>query len=163
MTESVDYYFHRACQLDDSAWQTLLATLDSDEETRLDSLEYTDRSWSSRGQLLPRRGKSQYEVIAAGDGERYVAMIAGRPAEGFVAILGRVSEAKGNELGRKLLDRFTELAREQGARRLRTRLDQREVGFEKRRALAEEYGFVLSETDPRDLVMSIDEVDADPS
>lgn len=163
MTDSVDHSFHRAHELDDSAWQTLLATLDSDEETTLDTLEYTNRSWSSRGQLLPRNQKSPYEVIAASDGERYVAMIAGRPAEGFVAILGRVREARGNQLGKQLLDQFTKLAREQGARRLRTRLDPRKTGLEKRCALAEQYGFVPSETDPHDLVMSIDEVDADSS
>ncbi|MCJ0899168.1 GNAT family N-acetyltransferase [Rhodococcus sp. ARC_M13] len=161
MTESADYCFHQAHELDDHAWQTLLATLDSDEETRLDTLKYADRAWSNRQQLVGRREKSVYEVVAAADGERYVAMIAGRPAEGFVAILGRVKEAKGNGLGEKLLDHFVKLAQQHGARRLRTRLDPRESGLEKRKALARQYGFMPCETAPGDLIMSIDEVDAD--
>lgn len=141
MDETQHYEYHRARDLNDGLWQTLLAELDSDDETKLASQEYTNRAWEDRGKLLGRSNKQGYEVIAAYDGHRYRGMVAGRPVDGFVAVLGRLPAAAGHGLGLELLNRFAALATASGAMSLRTKLDPRAVGLELRKRLAEGYGF----------------------
>lgn len=125
--------------IDQDALTELLAALDAD--LKLKDLGFRDDSWKNveavaarnRRKLDPRKSPDPslvYALLVAVENGKYVGFLAGRPLgkTAVIAILGRLSSAKGRGVGPALFEKFVDLARASGATRLKAMLDTDQEG-----------------------------------
>lgn len=145
--------------IDQDALTELLAALDADLE--LKDLQFRDDSWNNvkavvarnKRKLDPRKTPDLslvYALLVAVDNGKYVGFLAGRPLgnTAVIAILGRLSSAERTGVGPALFNNFVDLARANGATRLKAMLDTEPKG----RALREK----------RSKIAGLNEVEGDP-